>query len=132
MPRKSWWARLPFGVRMAVGASAVLVVVGAGVAGVATVLSGGGGEPGPRIVTEVNQAAPAAPLPAAKPHADKPRVVPKNRGKADRRVTHAERVPNVAATTTPPPIASGPVKTPVQTVQTQVETKEIPYETRIV
>src|SRR5262252_7491213 len=47
MPRKSWWARLPFGVRMAAGASAVLVVVGAGVAGVATLVeSGGGGAPG--------------------------------------------------------------------------------------
>ncbi|MCU7726661.1 G5 domain-containing protein [Actinoplanes sp. KI2] len=61
MPRKSWWARLPFGVRMASGASAVLVVLGAGVAGVATLVEGGGGRaPGPRIVTEPNGAAPAA------------------------------------------------------------------------
>src|SRR4051812_18766474 len=49
MPRKSWWARLPFGVRMTAGASALLVVIGAGTAGVAALTSpdqpgpGGGG-----------------------------------------------------------------------------------------
>src|SRR3954470_22069170 len=57
MPRKSWWARLPFGVRMAAGASAVLAVVGAGAAGIATLTGGEGG--GQRIVTEAGQAAPA-------------------------------------------------------------------------
>ena len=39
MPRKSWWARLPFGVRMTAGASAFLVFVGGGAAGVATLTS---------------------------------------------------------------------------------------------
>ena len=130
MPRKSWWARLPFGVRMAVGASAVLVVVGAGVAGVATMV-GGGGAPGPRIVTEVNQAAPAAPLPAQveKPHADKPRLVPKNREKVDKGAAPRKAPAIMPSTAVPTPVA--PVK-PLQTVQTQTETKEIPYETRIV
>jgi hypothetical protein len=128
MPRKSWWARLPFGVRMAAGAGAVLIVVGAGVAGVATVLSGGDERPAPRIVTEVNQAAPAAPLPVQKPHAEKPRPVPKNRAKADGRASRLR--PTVVSTTpTRAPVLPTP---PVQTVQTQIETKQIPYETRVV
>ena len=67
---------------MAAGASAVLVVMGAGVAGVAAMVGGGGGQPGPRIVTEVNQAAPAAPVPVEKPRVDRPRPMPKNREKA--------------------------------------------------
>src|SRR5689334_17503427 len=43
MPRKSWWARLPFGVRMAAGASALLLAVGGGAIGVATLVMGGDG-----------------------------------------------------------------------------------------
>ena len=133
MPRKSWWARLPFGVRMAAGASAVLVAAGAGVAGVVTMV-GGGGEPGPRIVTEVNQAAPAAPLPAEKPRADPPRPMPKNHQKTVRG-SHREAIipPSpVVATPTPTPVATVLGQQPVQTTQTQIETKEIPYETRTV
>ncbi|WP_084599461.1 G5 domain-containing protein [Actinoplanes subtropicus] len=128
MPRKSWWARLPFGVRMAAGASAVLVVVGAGVAGVMTMV-GGDGRPAPRIVTEVNQAAPAVPVPVP---VEKPRLqpVPKNDGKADIRV-HRARPKRVVPGVTPSAVASVPTG-PVQTTQTQIETKEIPYETRTV
>jgi len=133
MPRKSWWARLPFGVRMAVGASAVLIVVGAGATGVAT-LAGGGGKPGPRIVTEVNQAAPAAqaeaqppvpvpvPVRAEGPHTDKPRSISKNREKGVRPLE-----PSAA----PSPSVAAPVE-PVQKTQTETETREIPYETRVV
>src|SRR4051794_8519288 len=47
MPRKSWWARLPFGVRMAAGAGALLIAIGGGVAGVAALTRGDG--PAPRI-----------------------------------------------------------------------------------
>ncbi|MBL7254884.1 G5 domain-containing protein [Paractinoplanes lichenicola] len=55
MPRKSWWARLPFGVRMTVGASALLIVIGGGVAGIAALT---GDDPdAPRIVTAVGDAA---------------------------------------------------------------------------
>ncbi|MFC7527894.1 G5 domain-containing protein [Actinoplanes sp. GCM10030250] len=35
MPRKSWWARLPFGLRMAAGTGALLVLIGGGAVGVA-------------------------------------------------------------------------------------------------
>lgn len=35
MPRKSWWARLPFGIRMTAGTSALLLAIGGGAAGVA-------------------------------------------------------------------------------------------------
>lgn len=34
LPRKSWWARLPFGVRMTAGTSALLLVIGGGVTGI--------------------------------------------------------------------------------------------------
>ena len=54
MPRKSWWARLPFGIRMAAGGSALLVLIGGGTAGVAALT-----EDEPRIVTAVDQASPA-------------------------------------------------------------------------
>ena len=40
MPRKSWWARLPFGVRMTAGTTALLVLAGGGVAGVMTMTGG--------------------------------------------------------------------------------------------
>jgi hypothetical protein len=50
MPRKSWWARLPFGVRMAAGTSALLLLIGGGVAGVTALNSG---DARPRIVTAV-------------------------------------------------------------------------------
>jgi hypothetical protein len=39
MPRKSWWARLPFGVRMTAGACAMFVIVGGGVAGAVSTMT---------------------------------------------------------------------------------------------
>jgi hypothetical protein len=54
MPRKSWWARLPFGVRMAAGAGALLIAIGGGVAGIAALTRDGAK---PRIVTAVGDAA---------------------------------------------------------------------------
>jgi hypothetical protein len=39
MPEKSWWARLPFGVRMTAGACSVLMVIGGGVAGISTLVT---------------------------------------------------------------------------------------------
>ena len=120
---------------MAVGASAVLVVVGAGAAGVAT-LAGGGGKPGPRIVTEVNQAAPAAqaeaqapvPVRVERPRADKPRSIPKNREKA---VGGVRRAAPTTPGATPSPSVAAPAG-PEQKTQTEIETREIPYETRLV
>ncbi|MBB4696826.1 G5 domain-containing protein [Paractinoplanes abujensis] len=55
MPRKSWWARLPFGVRMTAGTSALLLAIGGGVAGFAVLSEDG--PAAPRIVTSVGQAA---------------------------------------------------------------------------
>jgi hypothetical protein len=65
MPRKSWWARLPFGIRMTVGASAVLVLIGGGTAAVAAIT-----DDDTRIVRSVGQdqqvaAAPPAPAGSA-------------------------------------------------------------------
>ncbi|MEV4277350.1 G5 domain-containing protein [Actinoplanes xinjiangensis] len=42
MPRKSWWARLPFGVRMTAGACAMFVIVGGGVAGAVSTMTAPG------------------------------------------------------------------------------------------
>src|ERR1700760_3298628 len=54
MPRKSWWARLPFGVRMAAGTVALLAVIGGGGPGAAALPRH---DPKPRIVTAVGDAA---------------------------------------------------------------------------
>jgi hypothetical protein len=54
MPRKSWWARLPFAVRMAAGTGALLLVIGGGAAGVAALTRD---HAKPRIVTAVGEAA---------------------------------------------------------------------------
>jgi G5 domain len=64
-PRKSWWARLPFGVRMTAGASAVLVLVGGGAAGVAALTAGR-----PRIVTAAGRE--SAVVAAVQPEAPEP------------------------------------------------------------
>ncbi|MCY1140738.1 G5 domain-containing protein [Actinoplanes sp. Pm04-4] len=58
MPRKSWWARLPFSVRITAGTSAVLLVLAAAVAGIATLTRDR--PAAPRIVTAIGQAAPQA------------------------------------------------------------------------
>ncbi|WP_433370453.1 G5 domain-containing protein [Actinoplanes sp. CA-142083] len=140
MPRKSWWARLPFGVRMAAGASAVLAVVAGGVVGIAT-LTGGGGE-GPRIVTEVGQAAPApATLEepgAARPAAAKPHAERRFSNRSDRTATRSPQTAAPAAPAASSPVVVAPVAPPpasadpVRTTRTEVETREIPYETRLV
>src|SRR3954451_14954687 len=59
MPRKSWWARLPFSVRMVAGTSALLIVIGGAAAGVSALTRNG--PDAPRIVTAVGQAAQAVP-----------------------------------------------------------------------
>src|SRR5690242_18805873 len=76
MPRKSWWARLPFGVRMASGGVALLVVTSAAVGGVAALTKD---EPAaPRIVTAVGQAGASSAgeaqtqAPVAPPHKTQP------------------------------------------------------------
>ncbi|SNR30676.1 G5 domain-containing protein [Actinoplanes regularis] len=83
MPRKSWWARLPFGVRMVAGVGALLVLLG-GAAGAAVLTRGDGPaetaeqtlakDPGaarleqdPEVVSR--EAAAAEPLPRRHTHA---------------------------------------------------------------
>src|SRR4051812_9009922 len=50
MPRKSWWARLPFGLRMTAGTGALLVLIGGGAAGIAALT-----KQQPRVVTAVGR-----------------------------------------------------------------------------
>lgn len=145
MPRKSWWARLPFGVRMAAGTSALLMVVGGGAAGVATLIDDD--KPATRIVTAVGQPAPAVP-PAA--GGTTTPVPPRNASKAGGGVAAMARTaepggrtptrtPRQAADAAPPrpakaePAAPGARTTdPAVTTRSEVETREIPFRTRLV
>ncbi|MCO8272357.1 G5 domain-containing protein [Actinoplanes sp. TRM 88003] len=189
MPRKSWWARLPFGVRMTAGTSALLLVLGAGVTGVAVLTQDN--PDAPRIVTAIGQAAapvlgaePPAPAPpphlSAEPGLDPVATLSRTTGQADRtgpRDPHgpAEVPPAPVATTTaqaaapakpvpapprpakPAPARPGPAKpgpakpgpakpapakpqvpdsrppaAPSITTRTDVDTREVPFQTRFV
>jgi hypothetical protein len=149
MPRKSWWARLPFGIRMAAGGSALLVLIGGGTAGIAALT-----EDEPRIVTAAGQAAPAevAAVPPAAPALTAPAPVPTAAGlklgiaqaeadaavddrtsdQADRTGTREPRRPAstgqrpAAAATTPPP------RKPEVATRTVTESRAIPYRTRLI
>ncbi|MFG1989258.1 G5 domain-containing protein [Actinoplanes sp. NPDC048988] len=164
MPRKSWWARLPFGVRMAAGGGALLVVTSVALGGVAALTRD---DPAaPRIVTAVGQAAaspaaqdPQAPAPVA-PHHAKPQYdaaasLPRIDNQADRTAT---RTPKQAAAVPPskplqqprrqpqqqgqpqqqpqqqmpPPVIAAGDPRPVLTTRTETETREIPFQTRLV
>lgn len=151
MPRKSWWARLPFGVRMTAGTSALLILIGGGSAGVAALTRDDKAEP-PQVVTAVGQAAAAPPAggqpapatprrPAAQAHFDAADpAAARTSDQADRTAT---RNPRGAATTRPeqpaapaatsevPPAAASPAR-PARTTRTETETREIPFETRLV
>ncbi len=136
MPRKSWWARLPFGVRMAAGTSALLILIGGGAAGVATLTRD---DEKPRIVTAMGQEAvaaapPAGPVPreirpqhpAGRPHMAAPE--PKTAAKAD---TPAPRTAKMNGAPLVPAPSAAPAQ-PVQTTRTEIETREIPFETQLV
>jgi hypothetical protein len=150
MPRKSWWARLPFAARMMAGTSALLIVIGGGAAGIAALTKD---HDAPRIVTAVGQAAAEAARPApeqalGRPTAPQKPVAPHAAGRqataddqADRTGT---RAPRAAATAPAPgrpalraPAAANPAGPdsptgPVTTTRTDVETHEIPFQTRLV
>ena len=110
MPRKSWWARLPFGVRMTAGTSALLITIGGGVAGIAALTKD---QPdGKRIVTAVGEAVGTPPPPAppsggppvpqrdvAKPQYDPAGTPPRISDQADRTGARAPRPPGGAART---------------------------------
>lgn len=162
MPRKSWWARLPFGVRMVAGTSAMLMVFAGGVAVVA-LLNRQPAEP--RFVTAVGDAAlgdgaPALvkPEPALTPPfppiakgpvgADAVRL--RTAAKADRTaIRHpmhgpapaapAAAVPRSETIGPPAPPAPAPAPAlapaparPVITTRIQTATSEIPFPTRTV
>ena len=124
---------------MAAGGSVLLVALGAGVAGVTALTRSG--DPAPRVVTEV--AAPAAPalssppaLPEEKPHAARPHaaaVVPRERPTVDRPAPRRAPAPALPPAAAPVgEVASSAPAKPVLTTRTEVETREIPYETRLV
>jgi hypothetical protein len=156
MPRKSWWAKLPFGVRMATGASALLLIVGGGAIGVATLVMDG--DPKNEVVTEVGQAHVAGPAlppladdtpgrpPIFRGHAMPP--VARDARPADRtapRPTAADPPRSQSSPAAPAGAgaagagaaatageAAAPAAAPVTTTRTEVETREIPFETRVV
>jgi hypothetical protein len=143
MPRKSWWARLPFGVRMVAGTSALLIVIGGGVAGVAALTRG---DAKPRIVTAVGDsagagaAAPEGPPPVP-PLKNTVGVPSRTSAEADRSGSRNPAREPVPAEGRPPakaePSAAGVAAPPstaqaVVTTRTDVETREIPYATRTV
>lgn len=155
MPRKSWWARLPFGVRMAAGTSALLIVIGSAAAGVAALTKDG--PDAPRIVTAVGQAADADAVPsvggkaAAEGEAPAPRRVvaqpgydpgataPRTSDEADRTATRGPRRPAKAPhhSAAPAPVTQAVPKgsvavPPALTTRTEYEKREVPFPTRLV
>jgi hypothetical protein len=154
MPRKSWWARLPFGVRMTAGTSAVLVVLGGGTAAVAMIVKGE-----PRVASTASRDSPitaavqpVAPVPpvretfAGKTALGDAEVVVERRtsDEADRTATRGPRrtatsggraagAPRgdavvAARPEEPPALAAAPVITMV----TVSETRPVPYSTQMV
>jgi hypothetical protein len=150
MPRKSWWARLPFGVRMTAGASAVLVAIGGGTAGIATLT-----EDEPHIAQATGVTVP----PAAAPPVEVPDTaaapeVPAEAGlgdlvarvgggqpvgeRADTRTSEqADRTaprPAHPAATAPAAAPARPAEParPVVTTRTVLEKRAIPYRTRLI
>jgi hypothetical protein len=143
MPRKSWWARLPFGVRMTAGAGALLIAIGGAAAGIAALTRDTRDKP--RIVTAVGQAtrqplpadSPAPRQPAARGRYGEAATVPRARTapRSPRRAAAppAPGAPAPARNSTGP--AAAPSTAPARsapTTRTEVETREIPFQTRLV
>lgn len=165
VPRKSWWARLPFGVRMLAGTSALLGLLSGGLA-VAAVLTGNEGaksaeqtlaeDPGaahleqdPEIISR--EAAAAEPLPRRQVHVPVQAAPPiaglstgtgaelsraRDEDPADRT---GPRVPRSSRSSAEKPVAPEPPRAdraakaqPVVTTRTDVETRPIPFRTRVV
>ena len=132
---------------MASGTSALVLLVGGAAAGIATVT---GKEEAVRIVTAVGQPAAAQPAESEPGHAPAGRstaparvdpveaFVPRTSDEADRtaprnphRAGAAPIPPSRAADPAVPPPSPAPTP-PVLTTRTEVETREIPFETRLV
>ncbi|MDI6099696.1 G5 domain-containing protein [Actinoplanes sp. NEAU-A12] len=158
MPRKSWWARLPFGVRMAAGTGAFLVLVGGGAAGVATLTSPASGETvastpqvdtgpdlgAPRLEEDpevVSRAAAAAEPPLPR-HEEKPAPPVPVRAATTDQLSRARVADERADRTGPRPARTADkpsgearrraVAAPMVTTRTDVETRVIPFDTRVV
>jgi hypothetical protein len=148
MPRKSWWARLPFGVRMAAGTGALLLVSGGATAAFVALTTND--EAKPQFVTALGEAAagdaavgtadggaapgrrPAQPVARGQLGAEAARS--RTAAEADRT---ANRDPARVATpagspTSTPAAAAKAAARPVITTRTETETREIPYSTRVV
>jgi len=151
MPRKSWWSRLPFAVRMAAGGTALLVLIGASVAGISAMVQD---EPGavqaavrePAVRPEPS-AAPSwhVPPPVANAGLGAQAVKRAGRGddapadhsrisdQADRTATREPRetpADDKATPTRRPPAAAPPA--PAVTTRTVSETRPIPFQTQLV
>ncbi|MBU2662839.1 G5 domain-containing protein [Actinoplanes bogorensis] len=174
MPRKSWWARLPFGVRMTAGTSALLIAIGGVAVGVGMLT---GDDPAaPRIVTAIGQAGGAPPVDPQASYETRPPgsmglgadsagsvpvpagavagaagpahraagtttpagTTPRTSDKADRTGTRAPRPPAKASQAGSPgrPGSEAPTAAippgPQVTTRTDVETREVPFQTRFV
>jgi hypothetical protein len=149
MPPKSWWARLPFGVRMTVGACALLMVIGSGVAGISAMVQGepravraaaressvaqrqGGAMAGQAAAGAAP--APVAPAPPAEPgsgaHVTGERMdMSRVSDEADRTATRApRRAPGDGEATGAPRAVA-----PVVVTRTVSETRAVPFRTTLV
>ncbi|MEV0897659.1 G5 domain-containing protein [Actinoplanes sp. NPDC049802] len=157
MPRKSWWARLPFGVRMTAGVGALFVLVGGGAAGIATMTTPDGTPPAateaatepdpgaarleedPEVVSRA--AAAAQPLPKRHPHTPVPAPTTVRPATTDQ-LSRARVADERADRTGPRPARRPggraardrrePAAGPVVTTRTDVETRAIPFQTKVV
>ncbi|MEV4704065.1 G5 domain-containing protein [Actinoplanes sp. NPDC049316] len=150
MPRKSFWARLPFGVRMTTAGLGVLALI-AGTAGGVVALTG---DERADAVRAVDQAVAVAPLESAAPtrapsqppvassapvrgHAEAPAITEDRSapGEADRTATRAPRRTSTVAETNRVPVrvaATGTVPVPVVRTARVSETQTIPFRTMLV
>ncbi|MBB3097287.1 hypothetical protein FHR83_004962 [Actinoplanes campanulatus] len=157
MPRKSWWAQLPFGVRMAAGAGALFVLVGGGAAGISTMTTPDGTpvaaaegavqpDPGAARLEEnpevVSRAAAAAqPLPKRRGHTPAA-PVPAGKPAGTDQLSRARVADERADRTGPRPAhTSGkragrdrrePAAGPVVTTRTDEQTRAIPFRTKVI
>lgn len=158
MPRKSFWSRLPFGVRMTTAGLGVLALVAGTAGGIAALTSND-----TRVVTAVGRAAPVVDLPAgevppadqtglgngavghaqAEQQADETRSAP---GEADRTATRAPRrttsggrkdsagavAPVAGGVPAAQPAVDAPPAAPEVRTEQISETEAIPFRTRLV
>ena len=139
MPPKSWWARLPFALRMATGATALLALTGVSAAGVVALLAD---EPptadtAGALVSSAPRPAPVVPpaLPDKRRTAGPQTTADRNSGKADRTRARAPRAVKTRTDRAPAPVATSPAparELPAVTARTVIQLRSIPYGLRLV